>query len=88
MKKVEIKVEEVICYEDQIVVIQPDYMLNTTFDNLIEKAKKNSKRVEGGAKEFASCLRELGLEVESHTYSFPESPRTSEFELIDIRDKD
>lgn len=86
MKKVEIRVEERISYEDEIVVIQPDSMSDEEFDSLVEKAEKKNRRFDGGAKDFAYYLEEFGLEIESHSYSFPESPMSSDFEIVDVRD--
>lgn len=60
-------------------------MTDEKFDKLLNEAERRNKSLEGGAKDLACILNELGLEVKSQTYSFPESPRDSEFEIFNVR---
>ncbi|AKO92019.1 hypothetical protein BEH_07835 [Priestia filamentosa] len=86
MQKVEIQVEESVRYEDTIQVIQPTDMSDEQFDKILNQAEKENRRFEGGAKDLASILERLGIKVVSQTFNFPESPRRSELEIIDVRD--
>lgn len=86
MKKVEIQVEKTFKYEYEIVVIQPDGMTEDEFNTLLSKAERDTREFEGGAKEFAYALCRLGFKVEKQSFSFPDSPSDSEFEILNIRD--
>jgi hypothetical protein len=83
MKKVVIQVEETIRYEDEIIVVQPQGMSDEEFENALNKAEKKNKTYDGGAKDLASILDDMGIKVESQSFNFPESPRDSELEIID-----
>ncbi|MFJ5625423.1 hypothetical protein ACIQD3_22600 [Peribacillus loiseleuriae] len=86
MRKVCIQIEEKICYEEEIIVIQPNNMSDDEFEKALEKAEKETNLYEGGAKDMASILRNAGITVESESFNFPDNPRDSELEIIDVRD--
>lgn len=86
MPKVVIQVEETIRYEDEITVIQPEEMTDEEFEMVLSKAERSIRHLEGGAKDLAHALEQLGLKIELQTFSFPGSPRNSELEILDVRD--
>ena len=86
MKKVEIQVEETTRYEDEIVVIQPEKMTDEEFEQILDVAERRNRSTNSGAKELAYDLKRLGLKIESQTFNFPDSPRSSELEIINVRD--
>ena len=86
MKKVAIQVEENIRYEDEIIVIQPNEMTDEQFEEILSKAEKLNRLYEGGANNLAVILEDLGLKVEEQSCNFPDSPRSSELEIVDVRD--
>ncbi|WCF11692.1 hypothetical protein NDS46_30560 (plasmid) [Paenibacillus thiaminolyticus] len=84
MKERKIEVVQTVQYVDAIQVFQPTNMTNEQFHNALSQAEQKNKTLEGGAKELASILRELGVEAKLLTYSFPDSPHSSELAIENI----
>lgn len=85
MKIVEIQVEQTIKYEDTIEVVQPEGMSDERLKEILDLAEKKNNETEGGAKDLAHILYTLGVEIKSQTFSFPESPIDSEFEIFYVK---
>jgi hypothetical protein len=85
MKKVEIQIQETLRYEDEIIIIQPEEMTDERFEEILDNAEKRNRQHEGGAKDLVSILSSMGLKIESESFNFPESPRDSELEIINVR---
>ena len=84
MQKVAIQIEETLRYEEEIVVIQPKGMSDGEFEQILSLAERKN-RYTGGASDLAMILENLGIKVVEQTSSFPDSPRHSEMEIIDVR---
>jgi hypothetical protein len=85
MKKVVVHLEERLTYTDEITVEVPEAMTEAQIDAYVETAVSDANSMEGGAKTVAWILEgryKLGVE---HASSFPESPRSSEVEFVDLR---
>jgi hypothetical protein len=82
--KVRITVEETLKYTDEIVVEQPNTMDDEEFEEILQRAER-SIGYDGSAKDLAYVLKEkYGIKVIIQSDNFPDSPDSSELEIVDV----
>ncbi|ENH96698.1 hypothetical protein J416_09379 [Gracilibacillus halophilus YIM-C55.5] len=86
-QKVIIQTETRLRFDEKITVVQPNNMDDDTFEALLEKAETKAFHFDGDVRDLASILKDYGIETDELATSFPESPSTADFEIVDVRDK-
>jgi hypothetical protein len=83
-KKIVVQVEERITYDEDIIITVPEDMPDELLEAYVETAVSDADASMGGAKDISFILEDqYNLDVE-HASSFPESPRSSELEIINF----
>jgi hypothetical protein len=79
--KAKLTIEETLRYESEIIVEQPESMSDEQFEAILSKVERASD----DAKDIAYYLQEkFGIKVIEVKSGFPNSPSSSELEIIDV----
>ncbi|MDQ0254904.1 hypothetical protein J2S74_002286 [Evansella vedderi] len=80
--KVGIYVEQKVVFRSDVIVEQPESMSDRVFESIIGKVERFNEDI----RDFTQILEsEHGIKVLKVSSGFPDSPDTSEIEIIDVR---